>query len=686
MVPKIFSRIAIFTLILSLCLAAIPAPVLAAAPADLGLTSHTSATIAQSEIKDHVLKFYLDPALVPNMDFAKAVLPKYVEDMNTILAKNTNRRLVFNPETDIILTSVPPYSGSFSGELPVEGFEIWAHVVLSSTTSYGGFMSFDSSGAGVLAGLHWTKLYNPDKMTSAQLQDYWVQINNMLHELAHVFGAGIGEYYNLASIQDTTGDSPRLNINVFDPNDLFWSDKQDFLTDPLLQIATQVEGNSSREALLGFAKYADLTATLINGDYRNSAPTTDLQYITVSVVTDGGAPIDAANVKIWSVVGNNPYEAKLMVDVSTDSNGQASFAWGGSANPHNNYDFLRLIKVYKDGYNASAKYVSIFDADIVKLIGGSDSLNILVSLDTASTPPLPTSVVRASANLSSATSVKFTVNFSEAVTGVDKKDFSLTAPGLTGASVSTVSGSGATRTVTVSTGSGHGTLRLDVVDDDTIRDSAGNPLGGTGAGNGNYTSGQKYTIDRDNQFRSAAAQDGWVLEAAETTSETGGKGGSLAATGTLRVGDNSANEQYRSLLYFDTADLPDDATITKVTLKIRRAGVTGTDPFTTHGSLLADIKKGTFGASPLEIDDFQATASKTNIGHFSAVSGSTGWYQLALGSTNYKYINKSGVTQFRLRFTKDNNDDHGADYVSFYAGSATTASNRPLLIIEYTQP
>jgi len=299
------------------------------------------------------------------------------------------------------------------------------------------------------------------------------------------------------------------------------------------------------------------------------------------------------------------------------------------------------------------------------------------------TAPRVVSSARVNPNPTTASSVKFTVTFSESVTGVDKTDFSLTTTGgITGASVSGVSGSGATRTVTVSTGSGHGTLRLNVVDNDTIRDGAGNRLGGTGAGNGNYTSGQKYTLDRDNQFRSAAAQDGWVLE----SSETSGKGGSLAATGTLRLGDDAANKQYRSLLYFNTAGLPDNATITKVTLKIRRAGVTGTDPFTTHGSLLADIKKGTFGASPLEIGDFQATASKTNVGHFSAVSGSTVWYQLVLGAANYPYINKSGVTQFRLRFTKDDNDDHGADYVSFYAGDATTASNQPLLIVEYTLP
>ena len=520
--PNYFSRITLFTLILWLCFAAIPAPVLAASPADFGLTSPTSGTIAQqlnhkadsvsenqnqeqSEIKQHVFKFYLDPALVPNMDFAKATLPKYVEDMNTILAKNTNRRLVFNPETDLLLINTQPHSNQAEPPLPVENFEIWAYAIHTNySISYGGYAGIDGSGAGVLAGLKWTRLYDPDEITPAELTDYWTQTNNMLHELAHVFGAGIGEYYKLSSIQDATDVSPFLDINVLDPNDSFWSDKPDFMADPLLRNAVQTGGlewlcpqgtcRSSREALLTFVKYSDLTATLISGNYRNTAPMIDLQHITVSVVTDSGAPLSDANIKIWSVVGGAPYQARLMVDAFTDSNGQASFAWPeGSINPHNNYDFLRLIKVYKDGYIASAKYISIFDADIVKLVGGSNLFNILIPLNTAGAPPILTSIVRASANPTSATSVDFTVTFSESVTGVDAADFTLTTTDVSDATVSGVSGSGATYTVSVTTGSSS-TLRLDVVDDDTIVDLALNPLGGAGAGNGSYTSGETYDV------------------------------------------------------------------------------------------------------------------------------------------------------------------------------------------------
>jgi hypothetical protein len=110
--------------------------------------------------------------------------------------------------------------------------------------------------------------------------------------------------------------------------------------------------------------------------------------------------------------------------------------------------------------------------------------------------PVVTGIVRADPSPTSAASVQYTVTFAKNVTGVDAKDFTFTASGVTGASVTGVTGGGTTWTVTVSTGTGDGTLRLDLVDDDSITDSAGNRLGGTGAGNGDFTSGQVYTIDK----------------------------------------------------------------------------------------------------------------------------------------------------------------------------------------------
>ena len=74
---------------------------------------------------------------------------------------------------------------------------------------------------------------------------------------------------------------------------------------------------------------------------------------------------------------------------------------------------------------------------------------------------------------------------------MDTSDFSLTTSGVSGASVTGVSGSGITYTVTVNTGTGNGTLRLDVKASGTgIQDLTGNPL------SGGFTTGAAYTIQK----------------------------------------------------------------------------------------------------------------------------------------------------------------------------------------------
>lgn len=110
------------------------------------------------------------------------------------------------------------------------------------------------------------------------------------------------------------------------------------------------------------------------------------------------------------------------------------------------------------------------------------------------------SIRRVGPNPTNATSVDFTVAFSEPVSGVDTAapfgDFALTTTGVTTGEISAVSGYGDTYTVTVSLDahSGNGTIRLDIRDDDSIIDGLGNPLGGTGIGNGDFTLGERYTV------------------------------------------------------------------------------------------------------------------------------------------------------------------------------------------------
>jgi hypothetical protein len=49
-------------------------------------------------------------------------------------------------------------------------------------------------------------------------------------------------------------------------------------------------------------------------------------------------------------------------------------------------------------------------------------------------------------------------------------------------------------------------------------------------------------------------------------------------------------------------------------------------------------------------------------------------------------VNQRGPTQLRLRFAVDDNDDGGADYLSFLCGDAGRVADRPVLTVTYYLP
>lgn len=107
------------------------------------------------------------------------------------------------------------------------------------------------------------------------------------------------------------------------------------------------------------------------------------------------------------------------------------------------------------------------------------------------TRPVVSSIVRANSNPTGLSSVGFTVTFSETVTGVTTGNFTLFAVGVSGASVTGVSGSGNTRSVTVNTGTGSGTLQLRLTASlSSIVDAATNQM------NTSYTTGETYGVDK----------------------------------------------------------------------------------------------------------------------------------------------------------------------------------------------
>jgi hypothetical protein len=186
-------------------------------------------------------------------------------------------------------------------------------------------------------------------------------------------------------------------------------------------------------------------------------------------------------------------------------------------------------------------------------------------------------------------------------------------------------------------------------------------------------------------FSSSGTRDGWVLESGHH-SRRGGKTSATATT--VRLGDDASKRQYRGILSFSTASLPHDAVITNVTLRVKKQGVTGGgDPVTAFHGFMVDVKRGYFGtSSTLQAGDFQASASRSYGSFRPTATG--GWYSFDLTGAK-SYVNRvatySGLTQIRLRFALDDNNNRVANYLSLYSGNAA-ASVRPQLVVTYYVP
>lgn len=318
--------------------------------------------------------------------------------------------------------------------------------------------------------------------------------------------------------------------------------------------------------------------------------------------------------------------------------------------------------------------------------GGTFDKNITITvIDVDEVHPTVVSITHPAVP-QNASNFNYTVTFSESVTGVDASDFYLTVNGLVGTHINSVSGADAIYTISVNTGNGDGVIRLDVHDNDTITDLAGNPLGGTGTGNGDFTTGMSQSLKRTVTIFSTANGDGWVLEYSADTN----RGGTINSTeSTVRIGDDSNKKQYRSILSFKTSPLPDTAIITSVALKLTRKGAMDSNLFSSFHGLMIDVKKGTFFLDGLEARDFQATADLTVGPYFPVPSGAV--YTLKMPTSVFPYINKLSIpkdaTQFRLRFRLTDNNNPFANFISFSSSDIIlNPANKPTLIITYVMP
>jgi hypothetical protein len=183
-------------------------------------------------------------------------------------------------------------------------------------------------------------------------------------------------------------------------------------------------------------------------------------------------------------------------------------------------------------------------------------------------------------------------------------------------------------------------------------------------------------------YTSVAAADGYMFESNEN-SNIGGTGSSASGY-YIFTGDQNYDKQVKGLFSF-APNLPGGAVITGAHFAMKLSGYVGTNPFSTHGSFLADMGIPYFGGSAsLAASDFEAAAWETDAASCTTAPDAGGWFYCNV--YNPGDIPTNGTVQFRTYFTLDDNDDGAADLVRWFSGGYTTLSFRPYLVIDYYIP
>ncbi len=183
-------------------------------------------------------------------------------------------------------------------------------------------------------------------------------------------------------------------------------------------------------------------------------------------------------------------------------------------------------------------------------------------------------------------------------------------------------------------------------------------------------------------FYSEAGNDGYVLE----NTETSNTGGSIdSGSTTIRIGDDNADRQYKGVVSFDTASLPDGATIVSVQLQLRRQGVNGSPQTIGGGTIYVDVAptSGFSSNYALQTGDFQASASAVGVTSLSFPANNNDWTTGMFNAAGLTAINKTGRTQLRLYFSVDDNDNSVRDTLQVNSGDQGGTGSDPVLIVTY---
>ncbi len=196
------------------------------------------------------------------------------------------------------------------------------------------------------------------------------------------------------------------------------------------------------------------------------------------------------------------------------------------------------------------------------------------------------------------------------------------------------------------------------------------------------TAGSPVTVE----LWSIGAHDGQVVEGHETY----GVGGSLNSTaGSFQVGDTASKQQMIGVLSFDLSAIPTNATIQSATLRLYRTSGIGTP--SSLGALTASLRipqTPFFGPTTgLELSDFESFAHIPNVVTFAPLPLNNQYIEVPLTAGGRAFMNKGGITQFKIHFALDDNNNLLSDQITFASGDFGTGQPaRPRLLITYLAP
>lgn len=336
-------------------------------------------------------------------------LVRYVDDMNTVLAKSVRLQFLYDPETDCIFEpSIHPQSPvlpkdfwppqfSNAQDVPTYHFGAWVSINFNEGSDGGTGYRTAVDEFAATAGLAFPGIWSDDDITNdtplpgttyGAQSDYPWQIFVILHELGHALQLGIPEWYAMDGLFDASGVSPTIDVQGSGGNSEYFVSRGDVYPDPM----TSYGVGHTIEEYLNFGEYSPLNAAILEaylfeqvpglylpiGDPNRNAlfgpsslighparvagSTVNVNIKVVDATT--GDPIQGADVSMYgmdpAIFGFVQSLSTPMDDNETDASGLCTINWGGGFLTAT-ADRARLFKVQAPGFEPNGAWATCYD-------------------------------------------------------------------------------------------------------------------------------------------------------------------------------------------------------------------------------------------------------------------------------------------------------------------------------------